>query len=404
MKSFLVLSLALAAGLSTPAGVAAREVAYHFAPMAQHSAYLVDWKGDDRARVVTQLGASGASVAPHGGGKLLSFDAPLSVDYPDQYDECGELFTLRSTHAQLMVRELSARSAALVDIGHTVHLGGCQDGLTEPFGSPDDPGFEHVATPMAKRPSMGDVVAGAQFAGFSEQPYLTDVFLPADVATLQAGGTIRFEGSGHVFPAALDADQWLVVQLPGGPRAYTRLVVDAKTGAETWLHAERVGGKPQRVLETLVVKPAAGAGFGSVAQASRMWEWGLFKGTEITGETWLYRDMTGERVQHDPDGDFRLPINAWRFEGADIVQVREQPGLLRERRWVPLRNEGKHRWVMESEWWTFDGGEPELLIQPRVALFTDLGKAIKPLQVPAALLRAAPAQWARSGAPMQAVR
>lgn len=378
MKFVLVPALAFAAALSVPAGSAAREVAYHYAPMASHSAYLIDWTGGDRARVVTPLGNSGASVAVHGGGQLLTFDAPITTVYPDQYDECGELFTLRSVHEQLMVRELSARSAALGDIGHTVHLGGCQDGLTEPFGSPDDPGTEHVATPLAKRPSMADVVPGAVFAGFSEEPYLGNVFPAADVATLQAGGTLRFEASGHVFPAGLDAGQWLVIQLPEGPRAYTRLLVDAKTGAETWLHAERSGGKAKRVLETLVVQPVAGASFGSVAQASRRWEWSLFKGTEVDGETRLYRGGTGDRVQHTPEGDLVDPIQSWWFDGADLMQVRQWSDVNVERRWAPLRSEGKYRWAMESEWFAWPGGDRELRIAPRVALFTDLGKATPP--------------------------
>lgn len=404
MKSVLGLALTFAAGLSMSATALAGEVAYHYAAMAQHSAYLVDWKGGDRARVVTSVGASAGQVAPHAGGKLVTFDAPISIDYPDQYDECNELYTLRVTQQQLMVRELSARSAALVDIGQTVHLGGCQDGLTEPYGSPDDAGIEHVATPFAKRPPTSDVVPGAAFAGFSEQPYLDSVFLAADVATLQAGGTIRFESSGHVFPAALDADRWLVIQLPEGPRAYTRLVVDAKTGAETWLHAERTGDKAQRVLEALVVKPVAGAGFGSVAQASRRWEWGLFKGSDIEGESRLYRNGTGDRVQYSQDGDIFDPIHAWSFDGPVLVQVRERPDVNLERHWAPLRNEGKHRWVMETEWFTWPGNDPVLRIAPRVALFTDLGKATPPAAGLSTPQRAQAPARGRPAGPVQAAR
>lgn len=377
---FALAATGLAVALVLPSLAAAREVAYHYEPLNASNTYLIDWKGRDRARMVGHIGASGGGVVDHGGGRLITLDQPLSVDYTDQYDRCDEVFTLRWTLQQLMVRDLSNRTAAVVEIGQTTHLGGCDDGLTESFGDPDEPGVEHVATPMAKRPPMSDVLPGVSIAGFSEDPWqVADVFFPVDVAVLQAGGSIRFEGTGHVFPAALDDDQWLVIQLPSGPRAYTRLEVNAKTGGETWLLAEREGGKAQRVLETLVVKPLAGAGFGSVAQASRVWEWGLFKAAEMTGETWLYRDGTGERVTYDSGGEYRDPIQSWFFDGLGIVQVREHPDLLRERRWVPLRNEGdKHHWVLESEWWTWTGGEPELLIQPRVALFTDRGKAVRP--------------------------
>ena len=357
---------------------ATKSTAYFKAGDGSSNAYLIDWKPNNRARVASILGAQPGGVANDGTQKLITLDHPLSTTYLN-YDDCGEEIQQRQDVNQVVVRDLTGGVSQLVDIGTITNIGGCQDGLVTLFGSPTDEGASLKRLAMSARPPVTDLVPGTVIAGFSE-----DIMLPGetavaqDVATVQAG-TVQFQTSGHIVGAAFDANQWLVINLPTGQRAYTRLAVDSKTGGETWLMADWVGGKAQRVEETLVVKPAAGAGFGTVTQASRMWNSGLFIESRTPFFFYLYKNGTGERVLKDLDlgTESRTPIPAWDFEGLNLVQHRPFGPGSRDRTWVPLTNVGKNHWVMESET-ADDGSGAIVLIKPRVNYYLDTGKAVPP--------------------------
>jgi len=202
--------------------------------------------------------------------------------------------------------------------------------------------------------------------------------LAQDTVTMQ-GETVMFHTSGQMRPVEFDANQWLIFNLPSGQRAYTRLAVDAKTGGETWLMADWFAGKAMRVEEVMMVKLTDGAGFGTVTQASRMWNSGLFIETRTPFFFYLYKNGTGERVQKDLDlgTESRTPIPAWGFDGRNLVQHRPFGPGTRDRTWVPLRNVGKNHWVMESET-ADDGSGAIVLIKPRVNYYLDTGKAVPP--------------------------
>lgn len=361
---------------------AAKSTAYYGVGIGTSAAYLIDWLPKKKVRVAQQQGAQTGTVSDDGTQKLISLTSPISVTV-DSVDDCGEAIQQRTDLRQLVVRDLAGGAAQVVEIGVVVNIGGCQDGLTVPYGSPTDPGLGLSRLAMAARPSVADLTPGTQVAGFSE-----DVMLPGelsvaeDVVTLQAGA-MQFQSTGHVVPAAFNANQWLVLDLPGFQRAYTRLAVDARTGGETWLMADWAGGEAQRVESRLIVKTAAGAGFGTVTQASRMWESGLFVNTRQPFFFHLYKTGTGERVQKDLDlgTESRVPIDSWGFDGLNLVQTRVVGNSQRHRTWAPLRNQGsKFRWVMESEIIVPNGGTPFTLIKPRVNYYEDTGKAVPPAQ------------------------
>jgi len=377
-----VAALALAAcGLPGLALAATRPVAYYQVGQGSHYAYLVEWKGPDKARVVNPNGAQPGGVSDNGTQKLVTLNAPLSATF-DTVDSCDLPIQQRQDTHQLVVRDLQAGVSEMVEIGTLTNIGGCEDGLVTPFGSQNDPGTPMKRLPMKARPSMGDLVPGLQIAGPSEDPPWTPFGLTGaqDVITLGVG-TATFQATGHSFPVSLSADQWLVFGLAGFERAYTRLELDAKTGGEAWLMADWSSGRATRVETALFVKPLAGAGFGSVAQASRMWESGLFIDSPVLRfSIHLYKNGTGERVQQNLEtGDeFRSPISSWGFEGQSLVQRRVfDGGFSFDRTWAPLRNQGKVRWVMESELFV-DNGDSFVNIAPRVNYYVDTGKAVPP--------------------------
>jgi hypothetical protein len=372
----------VAATLPAGAVAATKSTAYFAFGDGSSTAYLIDWLPKGKARVAARLGAQAGTVGDDGTQKKITFGTPLS-ESSDTFDECGQPIQLRRDVQQLVVRDLAGGTTQFVELGVYVNVGGCQDGLTSPFGSPTDEGLGLKRLPMTARPSVADLVPGTQVAGFSE-----DVMLPGengfaeDVVTLQAGSA-QFQRSGNVVPAGFDANQWLVFSFPGFQRAYTRVAVDAKTGGETWLMADWAGGQAQRIEERLLVKPAAGAGFGSVAQAARVWESGLFVNSPRPFFFHFYKNGTGERVSKDLDlgTESRSPITAWGFDGLNLVQTRPFGGGTGERTWVPLRNQGKIRWVMETEVVAPNGMEPFTLIKPRVNFYEDTGKAVPPAQL-----------------------
>lgn len=372
---------ALIAGCLPGAALAGttKSIAYFGVGDGSSATYLIDWQPKNKARVVNINGAGSGTVSDDGTQKVVALTTPISYTYAN-WDDCGEEIQQRSDTNQLVVRDHTGGVTEFVEIGTITNIGGCHDGQVEPFGSLTDEGRSLKRLAMTARPPVTDVAPGVQIAGFSEDVRLPGEFdVAQDVVTVQAGN-VQFQASGHVVPAAFDANQWMVLDLPSGQRAYTRLALDAKTGGETWMMADWSAGKPQRVEEVTMVKPAAGAGFGTVAQASRMWNSGLFIKTRTPFFFYLYKDGTGERVLKDLDlgTESRMPITSWGFNGLNLVQQRPYGPGTRDRTWVPLSNVAKNHWVMESET-ADDGSGPFVLIKPRVNYYVDTGKAVPPV-------------------------
>ncbi len=372
----------LAAGLPGAAIAAGtKSIAYYMPGDGTSTAYLIDWQPRSRARVVAGQGVQPGSVADNGTQKLVTLDAPLSNTFAN-IDSCGEDILQRQDTAQVVVRDLPGGISQIVEIGTITNLGGCEDGLVTPFGSPDDVGASKKRLSMSARPSVADLVPGTQIAGPSEEAWAPgDIAVAQDVVTLGAG-TATFQATGHGFAAAFSPDQWLVFSLSGFQRAYTRVEVDSRTGGETWLKADWMAGAPTRVESAMFIKPAGGAGFGTMMQAARMWDSGIFIATRKPFFFYLYKTGTGERVQKDLDlgTESRTPITSWGLDGGNLWQQRLLGGgtIQRNRTWVPLRNEGsKTHWVMESEVQVDDTGATTL-IKPRVNYYLDTGKAVPP--------------------------
>lgn len=371
--------------VASAAQAAIPETVYYTPAHGTLATYLLSEPSTGRAKVTDPQGNYRGSLTDDGTLRVVSFDTPPSTISTLFPDSCGNPYQLSRQVNQLAFRQvagtLRAGEAAVIEVGVETVLDGCDAGTTTPFGSLSDAGFPVAYRTMNNRAPMTDVVAGAQFAGFVESAVNPDVPFPTqDIGTLLAGNQLRFETTGTVVPAAIDAKGWLVLSMPGFQRGFTRLVVDKSTGAETWLEAEFVSGKPATIKERLFTKPLAGAGFGSRSAAARIWESGLFVGTNNPFFFWLYRDFTGERVSQtiDPPTEVRQPIT-WAFDGLNIVQTRTPPdGSVRTRTWKPIANVGKNRWVMESEQILFPDGQLVDLILPRVNFYVDRGAATPP--------------------------
>jgi hypothetical protein len=358
-------ALALAAWcLPVSALAASKSVAYYTVGQASTSAYLVDWKGHTRAHVANSTGAQSGVVEEKTTHRLVTLDAPISTTIsPD--DACGNIIFLRIDIQQLVVRDLPDRVSEIVEIGTKTNIGGCQDGLVTPFGAETDAGVAMKRQSMKSRPSMDDLVPGVQLAGPKEG-------LSQDVVTLGAGNAL-FHATGHSFASVMSDDHWLWIYMSDVDRAYARLEVDAKTLGETWMLAEWSDGKMLRAQSLTFVKPAAGAGFGSVAQTSRMWQSGQTINRSPTFFVHLFKNGTGETVLKyvDPDDEYRAPFDAWYFEGLDVVQMKMIGSRPSYRIWTPLRNEGKARWVLEKEIYS-SGYRPPVLVN----YYVDTGKAL----------------------------
>lgn len=347
---------------------------------------LIDWHSLSRVRVVNYLGAQSGTVTRSGSQVTVTLDAPFSqLVSAGEPDSCGEFPALRQDTRQIVVRDVDGGLlrgvSQVVEIGTRTPTEGCDAGVSVPFGSASDEGSAMNRVAMLARPLVLDMQPGVQLAGFSEQEWLPESgpTLAADVVSLYAGNQAVFSGSGRVVAAAFNADRWLVLNFGSFERAYTRLAVDLATSAEVWLRADWAGGEIRRVVADPVVKLAGPAGFGTQAQAARMWESSLFTATRQPFFIYLYQGGTGERVFKDLDAgtETRVPLN-WSFAGANILQSRVIGGGRRERTWVPLRNRGAGvRFVMESEVQHFDDGRPaQTLILPRVNHYIDRGAAM----------------------------
>ncbi len=364
------------------AAAGTKSIAYYALEDSSDTAYLIDWYGaGNKARVAGQGGASAATYVDDGTQRLLTLATPLTETGLYTYDECGTVYAKWATR-QLVVRDLPDGQAQTVQIGDFTQIGGCHDGEVTPFGSATDEGLGMKRLAMNARPAMDDLQYGLEIAGFSEDHLdFAETSYAQDVVTF-LDNRVRFRATGDVVPAAINAKKWLVMTLPqGDQRAFTRLAVNDTTQGETWLMAGWAKDQATWVIKLRVVKTLEGAGFGTVAQASRKWESGLFRGSRQPFFIYLYGDSTGERVQKDLDAgtERRTPISEWGFQGLTLWQERALGGdAVATRRWQPLRNEGtKTRWVLESESWVQDGVD-KIQIKPRVNYYVDTGKAVPP--------------------------
>ena len=364
------------------------QVAYYPTPgTGAVGGMLIDWQSASRVRLINDRGAQPGTATRSDTQTVVTLDAPLTSLFGSaEPDRCGEFPLLRQDTRQVVVRDTEAgllRGASqVVEIGTRTPIEGCDAGVSVPFGAVTDAGTDMKRVAMVARPLTLDLLPGVQLAGLSDQPWLPDAdsTLAADVVSFYAGNQLRFSSNGRVVPAAFNADRWLVLDLGGTERAYTRLAVDLATSAEVWLRADRAGGEIQRVVADPVVKLVGPVGFGTEAQAARVWESALFVATRQPFFIQLYQGGTGERVTMDLDSgtQTRLPVQ-WRLAGVDIVQTRVLPGVgRRERIWVPLRNRGAGiRFVMESDVLRFDDGRPDqFVIMPRVNHYIDRGPAV----------------------------
>lgn len=382
-------ALALAVAASGANAVPTGNIAYTWPNFSNSEAWLVDWgSGGARATVVGLGGVRGGAVSRSGAQNVITLDTPYSVTIlGTDFDPClGDLPEVRQDTLQIAVTPASGTdnrgTVAWVTLGTLTTLNGCTPGTVTTFGSLTDPGTTLRNLALSLRPAVTDLVPGAALAGPSEEARLPDdPFVSGDVLTLQAGGLGVFSASGSTVPAAFNASQWLVLGLPSGQRAYTRLSVDRRTGAEQWLDADWSGSAPTSVRSLLMVKPAAGAGFGTARRASRIWQSGLFVGSPTDFSIWLYTDLTGERVIVDTVAgtESRSPVT-WSLAGANLVQQRSLGGGTGTRTWKPLANTnaGRSHFVMEDERFTDPSGATRPLIKPRVNFYNDLGPATRP--------------------------
>jgi hypothetical protein len=348
---------------------------------------------DGKARLVGDVGAKAGTYTDNGIEILVSLSKPLSYEAltgPGKLDCNGQQYLRRTDIKQVLFRRVDGTGvnkgkSRVVEIGEVVDIGGCTPGAKTPFGSVSDEGFPMLHRSTASREPMTDVVAGFTIAGMREplrpDPYSNPyASLAADVVNLESATAVRFKDSNSLVNAALTSDQWLVLDLPGFQRGYTRFSVNTGNGIETWLEAEWKDGKPQTVTNLMMTKPLPGASFGTKAATSRMWESFVGLGTNNPFLFYLYRDFTGDRVQKDIAAatETRTPI-AWHYEDLEVVSSRTTAGgKLIERAWVPLGRTGKYMSVMELEVHTPPGGLPYVYIPPRVVFYVDRGAAYPP--------------------------
>ncbi|MDZ7813209.1 MAG: hypothetical protein U5L74_08840 [Ideonella sp.] len=385
------LVFALSLGLlGATAQAAVIQTAYYVDAHGQQRAFLVDWNDTKlKAEVVDSRGRMSGAYTEVGSRRVVTLASPRVLDTPNgHFDSCDQPVTTRFTESRFAFlrqsgSERSGTTAVSADTSNVV-LEGCDAGLVLSSTSIDDVEETQTHLRMSARPSMADTVTGARWAGFSEQvrsDLQSNLFsLAMDVTTLQPGGLMQFSRTGTSVSAAVNTQGWLMMSFPSFSRGYTRLKVDKGSGAETWLMADFVAGKPAWVTEVLVTRSLVGGSFGSLAQASRQWDSGLFTGSNNPFLIYLYRDGTGERIFRDVAAgtESRTPVESWVFDGANIVQTRRSNPMATFsfiRTWEPIGNQGKIRWVLEREIRRMADGSEFPNIEPRVNFYIDTGRA-----------------------------
>lgn len=356
---------------------------------AYRGAYLVDWKAGNWARVVGVSGAGIGAFTDDGTQRVVTLGAALSyISSSSDLDCFGNQYTQRVDTRQFVFRKVAGSvvngRTEVVEIGTITALDGCSAGRILPFGSLTEPGSAMQHRALSAREPMTDVLPGFTIAGFAEGPG-GDIFDPigaydprgTDVVTLETPTSLRFQRTGTVVPATLNAEQWLMLQMPGFERGYTRIAFDKASGAEIWLAANFRDGVPVQVDSAMMIKPVPGFSFGSGARSSRMWESAVTLGTDFPVFFYLYRDRTGERVDKDlTTGDESRDPTTWRFAGSDIVQTYFDG--TRRRTWTPLARNGNYMFVFENESRKYPGQPRILYIPNRVNFYVDRGPALRP--------------------------
>jgi hypothetical protein len=407
------LALLLSVGLFGAAAQAAViQTAYYVDSHGRSSTYLVDWNNTRlKADIVDSQGRMTGSYTESGSRRVVTLTSPRVVDVlAGHFDSCGQPATTRSTETRFAFlrqsgTERSGTTAISADTSRVV-VDGCDAGLVLSSTSIDDTTEAQSHLRMSARPSMSDTIPGARWAGFSETPRTdlqSQVFsLEADLTTLLSGGLMQFARTGTAVPAVLNSQGWLMLSFPSFSRGYTRLKVDTSTGAETWLVGDFVADKPAWVQEILVTRSLAGGTFGTLTQAARQWNSGLFSDTNNPFLIYLYRDGTGERVFKDlaAGTESRTPLESWVFDGPNIVQTRRSNPMATFtfiRTWEPIGNLGKIRWVLEREIRRMSDGSEFPMIAPRVNFYIDTGRAT-PLPPPLGTAARSSTQAARGAA------
>lgn len=379
-----------AAFLGATAQAAVIQTAYYVESHGRSNTFLVDWNNTRlKADIVDAQGRMSGTYTDDGSRRVVTLTSPRVFDFPgEHFDSCGQPATTRSTETRFAFlrqsgTERSGTTAISADASRVV-LDGCDAGLVLSSSSIDDITEAQSHLRMTSRPSMSDTVAGARWAGFSETPRTdlqSQVFsLETDVTLLQAGGLMQFTRTGTAVPAAVNSQGWLMLTFASFNRGYTRLKVDTSTGAETWLMADFVADKPAWTQEILVTRSLAGGTFGTLTQAARQWNSGLFVDTNNPFTINLYKDGTGERISKDlaAGTETRSPIESWVFDGPNIVQTRRPSSTAPfsfVRTWEPIGNQGKIRWILEREIRRMNDGTEYPLIAPRVNFYIDNGRA-----------------------------
>lgn len=374
-------TFALASALLAPAAVA-RTLAYVWPNFSTSAAWLVDWNTRGRAHIGTNQGAGDGTYTDDGTQRVLTLSRPISVTV-DSLDCNGLPYQQRTDYRQFVFRGLSgtARSgtAAVVEIGSITDIGGCTPGQVVPFGALTDTGMTTNYLDMANRAPVTDLLPGVQLVGLSDDMYSPvngSQSLTQQVVTLSRS-TLGFAVSGVAYPYTL-VDQWLSYTVPiGANRRYTRLARDARTGVETWLGADWGSTQFGPVWLVMMTQATAGATFGTVKQAARVWTSGLFIGSSTTLEYDLYRNGSGQRVLMDANGTTVAPVT-WGLTANNLETTRITGTVLRQRTWVPVATYGANHFVLEEEVAFFDDGSSQRQIPPRVNYYVDGGPAVPP--------------------------
>lgn len=387
-RSMLAAAL-LMAGLATHAKVT--RVAYSIDEQTgAASGLLVAW--DDsrwRANLTDASGSHDGGYSQSGKRRVFTYDTPQVTFFSRWAQTCYRDQQVRREITQAVETRLGGTPrkgiSNWVSLGTDTVLDGCQAGQVTPVGDPDQRPpipWKHIllnATPP--RP----LVPGERWAGLIEGPHdatgQPPLRIAQDTAYVNASGTaFIMDTTGSVLPATLNSDGWLITTLPNGiERAYRRVAIHPKNGAETWLAGDLAQGRLAWVESWRMVRPQAGAGFSSQPEASRIWR--KIDPTRIY-DYHLYLDFRADLQLLDRVNKtlFGLPMS-WAYAPEALHSYQffygaDGPVGRRDLQWVPLARHGAQQWVMESrQEVNFLTGTVTQLIAPRVAWYTDRGEA-----------------------------
>lgn len=379
-----------AAGLLTLASSAlaqVQRVGYYAPSIDIRNARVVHWDATaGRAKETDGDGARGGTYVHDGNGaRVLTYDTPITITY-EASNQCGELATLRDDRTQAIYLDLDQRprtgKTIIGTAGTRTWVDGCDAGLSEPYAT-DGADWPLQRQSMSISADVADLVAGTRLAGLSEEPvtYSADgqvnwFNLPQDTVNFTGlPGMAIFERSGYGHAAHLNQNNWVVIDLPSGPRAYRRMITDARNGREIWLMGDVQGNELKWVGQINMVKPAAGASFGSEEDVARVWR-SSFRTSGLFGYK-LFPDHTANRCSKAPDQPwYCFTTVSWSFE-MDIVSITTvYPGsFTRLRTWEPLVRNGNKQWVFETEVYQNADGSTSPYIARRVNYYEDKGAA-----------------------------